>query len=86
MLTRFNRRKRAVTGRWHVDETYIKVRGQWIYLYGAIDSGGCPFPANGVTCRFYRKALDRHGRPGGDRFLRFQKSLHDRSRRQLKPI
>jgi len=27
LLERFNRRKRAVTGRWHIDETYIKVRG-----------------------------------------------------------
>jgi transposase-like protein len=27
LLGRFNRRKRAVTGKWHVDETYIvKVR------------------------------------------------------------
>jgi transposase-like protein len=29
LLEQFNRRKRPVTGRWHVDETYIKVRGQW---------------------------------------------------------
>jgi transposase-like protein len=25
---------------WHVDETYIKVRGRWAYLYRAIDRGG----------------------------------------------
>ena len=30
LLERFNRRKRNVTGRWHIDETYIKVRGQWM--------------------------------------------------------
>ena len=40
VLERFNRRKRAVTGKWHADETYIKVRGQWMYLYRAIDSTG----------------------------------------------
>lgn len=40
LLERFNRRKRSVTGRWHIDETYIKVRGQWMYLYRAIDSVG----------------------------------------------
>ncbi|PWJ84732.1 DDE superfamily endonuclease [Mesorhizobium loti] len=40
LLERFNRRKRAVTGKWHVDETYIKVRGQWTYLYRAIDTVG----------------------------------------------
>jgi putative transposase len=31
LLKRFNGRKRMV-GRWHVDETYIKARGQWMYL------------------------------------------------------
>ena len=25
---------------WHVDETYIKVRGQWVYLYRAVDKQG----------------------------------------------
>jgi putative transposase len=40
LLKRFNARKRAVTGKWHVDETYIKVRGRWMYLYRAIDSSG----------------------------------------------
>jgi putative transposase len=32
-LERFNQRKRAVTRKWHMDETDIKVRGQWKYLY-----------------------------------------------------
>ncbi len=27
LLERFNSRKRAVTGKWHIDETYIKVAG-----------------------------------------------------------
>jgi len=26
--------------RWHVDETYLKVRGRWAYLYRAIDQDG----------------------------------------------
>lgn len=25
---------------WYVDETYIKVKGKWVYLYRAIDKGG----------------------------------------------
>ena len=25
---------------WRVDETYIKVKGQWMYLYRAVDSEG----------------------------------------------
>jgi transposase-like protein len=40
LLERFNRRKQAVTSKWHIDETYIKVRGRWMYLYRAIDSNG----------------------------------------------
>ncbi len=40
LLECFHQRKRVVTGRWHLDETYIKMRGQWMYLYRAIDSVG----------------------------------------------
>jgi transposase-like protein len=71
LLERFNRRKRAVVGKWHVDETYIKVRGQWRYLYRAIDSNGDTVEfwfseRRNLTAakRFLRKALKRHGRPG----------------------
>jgi transposase-like protein len=70
LLERFNRRKRAVAGKWHVDETYIKVRGQWRYLYRAIDSNGdiVEFWLSKrrnltVAKRFLRKAHKRHGRP-----------------------
>src|SRR5215217_5195485 len=35
LLEQFNLRKHPVTGRGHVDETYIKVRGRWMYLYRA---------------------------------------------------
>ncbi|PVE20153.1 IS6 family transposase, partial [Microvirga sp. KLBC 81] len=70
LLERFDRRKRAVTSRWHVDETYIKVRGRWMYLYRAIDSNGDTVEfwfseRRNLTAakRFLRKALKRHGRP-----------------------
>jgi transposase-like protein len=32
--------RHAVGERWHVDETYLKVRGSWRYLYRAIDQFG----------------------------------------------
>ena len=70
LLERFNRRKRPVTNKWHMDETYIKVRGQWRYLYRAIDSNGDTVEfwfseRRNLTAakRFLRKALKRHGRP-----------------------
>lgn len=25
---------------WHIDETYVKAKGRWVYLYRAIDSRG----------------------------------------------
>lgn len=71
LLKRFDRRKRPVGGKWHMDETYIKVRGRWMYLfYRAIDSVSDTvefwfseprdLPA---AKRFLRKAMARHGRP-----------------------
>ena len=71
LLERFNQRKRPVTGTWHVDETYIKVRGRWMYLYRAIDSAGDTvdfffgeYRDLIAAKRFIRKALQRHGGPG----------------------
>jgi len=70
LLELFNSRKRAVTGRWHIDETYVRVRGQWRYLYRAIDSNGDTVEfwlseRRNLTAakRFLRKAFKRHGRP-----------------------
>lgn len=37
---RLRRHLRPCTGSWRVDGTYIKVKGVWTYLYGAVDSLG----------------------------------------------
>jgi transposase-like protein len=70
LLKRFNLRKQSVGRKWHVDETYIKVRGQWKHLYRAIDSDGDTVEfwfseRRNLTAakRFLRRALKRHGRP-----------------------
>jgi len=36
----FRNRKKPVGNKWRMDETYIKVKGQWKYLYRAVDSFG----------------------------------------------
>ena len=36
----FRKRKKPVGRRWRMDETYIKVKGQWGYLYRAFDKEG----------------------------------------------
>ncbi|PEZ50150.1 IS6 family transposase [Priestia megaterium] len=49
---------------WRVDETYIKVKGQWMYLYRAVDSEGNTIDLylsklgdKQVAKRFFKKAL-----------------------------
>ncbi len=36
----FRRRQRPVGNSWRMDETYILVKGQWKYLYRAVDKAG----------------------------------------------
>ncbi|MGF2715745.1 IS6 family transposase, partial [Bacillus cereus] len=49
---------------WRVDETYIKVKGQWMYLYRAVDSEGNTIDFylsksrdKQAAKRFFKKAL-----------------------------
>src|SRR5205809_176801 len=55
---------RATNDSWRVDETCIKVKGQWMYLYRAVDSDGntvefmlSPTRDGQAAKRFFRKAL-----------------------------
>jgi len=36
----FRRRKRPVGKIWRMDETYIRVKGEWRYLYRSVDKDG----------------------------------------------
>ena len=40
LATVFRRHERPVGTSWRMDETYIKVGGQWRYLYRAVDRAG----------------------------------------------
>ena len=41
MAHELRQRRRGVVGEsWYVDETFIKLDGQWYYLYRAIDRNG----------------------------------------------
>ena len=40
LVQAFVRRKRSVGTSWRMDETYVKVKGKWKYLYRAVDKEG----------------------------------------------
>jgi transposase-like protein len=49
---------------WRLDETYLRVKGQWVYLYRAVDAGGqtidcllSPKRDAAAARRFFRRAL-----------------------------
>jgi putative transposase len=66
----FRARKRRVGGSWRMDETYVRIRGQWKYLYRAVDKAGNTVDFlltakrdRKAAVRFLRKAIGRHGVP-----------------------
>jgi transposase-like protein len=67
---RWNRYARPVNGSWRCDETYIKVKGRWTYLYRAVDKyeQTVDFLLSErrdvvVAKRFFRKAIRDSGPP-----------------------
>jgi transposase-like protein len=61
---------RTVGGSWRCDETYIKVRGRWTYLYRAVDKQGRTVDFRlsehrdvAAAKAFFRKAMKHNGTP-----------------------
>jgi putative transposase len=66
----FHCRKRPVWISWRLDETYIRVKGKWRYLYRAVDKHGQTIDFlltehrdQETALRFLKKAIRRHGVP-----------------------
>jgi putative transposase len=66
----FHRRKRPAWVSWRLDETYIRVKGRWYYLYRAVDKEGQTIDFlltaqrdKDAALRFLKKAIRRHGAP-----------------------
>ena len=66
----FHRRKRPVWVSWRMDQTYIRVKGVWRYLYRAVDKFGKTIDFlltkqrdKKAARRFLNKAMGRHGVP-----------------------
>jgi transposase-like protein len=65
---RWNRFARAAGASWRVDETYVKIHGEWVYLYRAVDRAGNTVdfrlsPRRDVAAAkaFFRKAIKGQG-------------------------
>ncbi|MCQ6530903.1 IS6 family transposase [Bacillus mycoides] len=61
---RIRRHLKQTNDSWRVDETYIKIKGQWMYLYRAVDSEGSTIDFylsktrnHKAAKRFFKKAL-----------------------------
>ena len=65
-----HRGKRPVGHSWRLDETYIRVKGEWRYLYRAVDKTGQTIDFlltehrdTEAALRFLTQAIHRHGVP-----------------------
>jgi putative transposase len=66
----FRALKRPVGSSWRMDETYIRIKGAWKYLYRAVDKAGATVDFlltakrdRKAALRFLRKAIGQNGRP-----------------------
>ena len=63
-------RKRPADRSWRMDETYVRVKGNWVYLYRAVDKHGKTLDFmlserrnKAAATRFFARALEVNGLP-----------------------
>ncbi|WP_408433502.1 IS6 family transposase [Paraburkholderia fungorum] len=66
----FRRCKRAAGKSWRMDETYVKIRGEWSYLYRAVDKDGNTVDFllrahrdKTAARRYFEKSIQQNGVP-----------------------
>ena len=66
----FRLKKKRAGNRWRMDESYIKVKGQWTYYYRAVDKQGQTIDFlltarrdTKAALRFLKKAIAQNGKP-----------------------
>ena len=66
----FRIKKHRVSSSWRMDETYVKVKGRWVYYYRAVDKYGAIIDFYLSETRdepaaraFFNKAINQHGLP-----------------------
>ena len=66
----FRRRQQPVGKSWRMDETYVRIKGQWKYLYRAVDKEGhtvdfllTPYRDRAAAEAFLHKAIRAQGLP-----------------------
>ena len=66
----FRARKRPVGSSWRMDETYVRIKGAWKYLYRAVDKAGATVDFlltakrdRKAALRFLCKAIGQNGTP-----------------------
>ena len=67
----FHQKKKCPGNRWRLDETYLKVKGQWKYYYRAVDKQGNTIDFllsakrdTKAALRYLTKAIGRNIKPG----------------------
>ena len=70
LMHKFQSKKKPVNNSWRTDETYIKMKGDWYYLYRAVDKFGDTIDFlltkkrdKKAAKRFLRKAIKSNEKP-----------------------